>query len=78
MSENYVLVEVSMFSGRSLEAKRALYKSIVQRFTALGINATDITILIHELPADNWGIRGGVPASEVELGYKVRLKSRAA
>jgi phenylpyruvate tautomerase PptA (4-oxalocrotonate tautomerase family) len=23
------------------------------------------------LEAENWGIRGGVPASEVELGFKV-------
>ncbi|HXU43516.1 MAG TPA: tautomerase family protein [Burkholderiales bacterium] len=70
-SENYLLVEVSMFSGRSLEAKRALYQAIVQRFGRLGVDASDITIVIHELPAENWGIRGGIPASEVELGYKV-------
>ncbi len=70
-SENYVLVEISMFSGRSLEAKRALYKRIVERVTPLGIDPSDITIVIHEIPAENWGIRGGVPASEVELGYKV-------
>lgn len=30
-SENYVLVEITMFSGRSLTAKRALYQGIVQR-----------------------------------------------
>jgi phenylpyruvate tautomerase PptA (4-oxalocrotonate tautomerase family) len=70
-SENYLLVEVSMFSGRSLEAKRALYQGIVQRLARLGVDASDITIVIYEVPAENWGIRGGVPASEVELGFKV-------
>jgi phenylpyruvate tautomerase PptA (4-oxalocrotonate tautomerase family) len=70
-SENYVLVEVSMFSGRSLEAKRALYQGIVQRLVPLGLDASDITIVIYEVPPENWGIRGGVPASEVELGFKV-------
>jgi phenylpyruvate tautomerase PptA (4-oxalocrotonate tautomerase family) len=71
ISENYVLVEVSMFSGRSLDAKRALYQRIVQRLVPLGFDASDITIVIHEVPPENWGIRGGVPASEVELGYEV-------
>lgn len=70
-SENYVLVEVSMFSGRSLEAKRALYQGIVQGLARLGIDASDITIVIYEVPPENWGIRGGIPASEVELGFKV-------
>lgn len=70
-SENYVLVEVSMFSGRSLDAKRALYQGIVQRLEPLGIDASDITIVVNELPRENWGIRGGIPASEVELGFKV-------
>lgn len=70
-SENYLLVEVSMFSGRSLEAKRALYQGIVQRLARLGVDESDITIVIYEVPPENWGIRGGVPASEVELGFKV-------
>jgi phenylpyruvate tautomerase PptA (4-oxalocrotonate tautomerase family) len=30
-----------------------------------------ITILLRESGAENWGIRGGVPASEVDLGFKV-------
>lgn len=35
-TENYTLVEISMFPGRSLEAKKALNQSLVQRFDALG------------------------------------------
>ncbi|MBI3523433.1 MAG: tautomerase family protein [Betaproteobacteria bacterium] len=70
-SENYVLVEISMFSGRSLQAKRSLYQRVVQRLANLGVGASDITIVIYEVPPENWGIRGGVPASEVELGFKV-------
>src|SRR5262249_34835249 len=34
-SENYTLVEIVMFPGRSREAKRNLYRSIVRRFGAL-------------------------------------------
>jgi phenylpyruvate tautomerase PptA (4-oxalocrotonate tautomerase family) len=72
-SEHYLLVEISLFAGRSLDAKRALYQRIVQRFGTLGVAAGDITIVLHEIPAENWGIRGGVPASEVELGFEIRV-----
>jgi len=72
-SENYVLVEFSMFPGRSLEAKRNLYQGIVKRFGEIGIEPKDIFIVVHEVPMDNWGIRGGIPASEVNLGFKVNV-----
>jgi phenylpyruvate tautomerase PptA (4-oxalocrotonate tautomerase family) len=70
-SENYTLVELSLFSGRSLEAKRNLYQGIVRRFGELGIKPDDVFIVLNEVPMDNWGIRGGVPASEIELGFKI-------
>ncbi|HEX7510149.1 MAG TPA: tautomerase family protein [Chitinivibrionales bacterium] len=72
-SGNYVLVELSMFPGRSLEAKRNLYQGIVKRFGEIGIEPKDIFIVVHEVPPDNWGIRGGIPASEVNLGFKVNV-----
>jgi phenylpyruvate tautomerase PptA (4-oxalocrotonate tautomerase family) len=72
-TENYLLVEISLFAGRSLDAKRALYQSIVRRFGTLGVDASDVTIVLHDVPAENWGIRGGVPASEVDLGFKVNV-----
>jgi len=70
-SENYTLVELSMFPGRSLEAKRHLYQGIVKRFGEIGIEAKDVFIVLNEVPMDNWGIRGGIPASEVDLGFKI-------
>jgi phenylpyruvate tautomerase PptA (4-oxalocrotonate tautomerase family) len=68
---NYTFVEFVLFRGRSLEAKRNLYASVVRRFGELGIAADDIVIVLHELPLENWGVRGGKPASEVDLGFKV-------
>src|SRR6185369_7844584 len=53
-SENYLLIEISLFSGRSLDAKRALYKTIVARFSELGIAKQDIRIILHDVPMDNW------------------------
>ena len=69
--ENYTFVEITLFPGRSLDAKRKLYQSIVRRFGELGIVPSDIVIVLNEPSLDNWGIRGGVPASEIDLGFKV-------
>jgi len=70
-TENFTLVEITLFPGRSLEAKRRLYQSIVRRFGELGISQMDIFIVLNEPPLDNWGIRGGIPASEVDIGFKI-------
>jgi len=70
-SDNYLLVEITLFAGRSLEAKRALYRQVVERFGRLGIDANDVTIVLHEVAPENWGIRGGKPASEVDLGFRL-------
>jgi phenylpyruvate tautomerase PptA (4-oxalocrotonate tautomerase family) len=59
--ENYTLVEITLFAGRSLQAKRTLYKRIVKRFEALGIPASDVVIVLNEAPLENWGLRGGQP-----------------
>ncbi len=72
-SENYTFVEIIMFPGRSRDAKRNLYRAIVRRFGELGIEAKDIFIVLHEPPLENWGIRGGVPASEVDLGFDTNV-----
>jgi phenylpyruvate tautomerase PptA (4-oxalocrotonate tautomerase family) len=69
--ERYTLVDVDLFSGRSLEAKKALYRALVRNLGALGIPADHVKVLLRESAAQNWGIRGGVPASEVDLGFKV-------
>ena len=71
-TENYTFVEFILFPGRSLEAKRRLYQGIVQRFGVLGIQPSDILIVLHEPPLDNWGIRG-LPASEIDLGFDLNV-----
>ncbi len=72
-TENYTFVEILLFPGRSLEAQRNLYREIVTRFGELGIVASDIFIVLHEPPLENWGIRGGVPASEINLGFNLHV-----
>lgn len=72
-SEKYTLVEITAFLGRSLDAKRLLYKNIVDNLKALGIDAMDIFIIIYEEPLENWGIRGGFPACDLDLGFDVNV-----
>ncbi len=69
--ERYTLVTVDLFSGRSLDAKKALYRALVKNLGACGIPADHVKILLRESPPENWGIRGGVPASEVDLGFRI-------
>ncbi|SDO72135.1 Tautomerase enzyme [Rhodoferax sp. OV413] len=63
-SENYTLVEVLMFPGRSMDAKRTLYQGITQRFGALGIAPIDVMVVLTEPPKESWGLLG-LPASEI-------------
>jgi phenylpyruvate tautomerase PptA (4-oxalocrotonate tautomerase family) len=69
----YTLIEITLFSGRSRTAKRALYGAIVRNLGALGVPALDIKIALIEVPPENWGIRGGQPASEVDLGFEINV-----
>jgi phenylpyruvate tautomerase PptA (4-oxalocrotonate tautomerase family) len=70
-SERYTRVEIELFAGRSLKAKRELYRIIVANLSKLGVPDMEIKTVLIEVPATNWGIRGGLPASEVQLGFKV-------
>ena len=70
-SQRFTRVEITMFAGRSIEAKRSLYKAIVQNLAALGVPELEIKIVLNEQPLENWGVRGGLPASEIELSFKV-------
>lgn len=70
-SGRYTRIEIKLFSGRSMEAKRNLYQAIVQNLAALGVPKNEIKILLLEIPPQNWGIQGGLPASEVDVGFKV-------
>ena len=70
-TSNYTLIEITTFPGRSLDAKRKLYQTIVQNLNKLDIQQNDLLIVLKEPPLDNWGVRGGIPASEIDLGFKL-------
>jgi phenylpyruvate tautomerase PptA (4-oxalocrotonate tautomerase family) len=69
--EFYTHISIEAFAGRSLEAKRSLYKEIVNRLEPFGIPRDHVKILLREIPKENWGIRGGQAGCDVELGFKI-------
>jgi phenylpyruvate tautomerase PptA (4-oxalocrotonate tautomerase family) len=70
-SQRYTRVEVTLFAGRSMEAKRALYRAVVANLAGLGVPETEVKTILIEVPTENWGLRGGYPASELDLGFKI-------
>jgi phenylpyruvate tautomerase PptA (4-oxalocrotonate tautomerase family) len=71
--ERYTVVNIDCFAGRTLDAKRALYRTIVENLAPLGIPADHVKIVVRDVPKENWGIRGGKAGSDVELGFKVEV-----
>jgi len=71
-SDQFVVIEIIVFPGRSFDARKKLYAAIVQNLEkSPGIPGNDIVIVLHEPPLENWGIHGGRPASEVDVGFKI-------
>jgi phenylpyruvate tautomerase PptA (4-oxalocrotonate tautomerase family) len=70
-SEQYTVIEISMFEGRTVEAKKHLLRLLMDRLnTQLNIPMQDIEITIFETPRHNWGIRGST-GDELNLNYRV-------
>jgi 4-oxalocrotonate tautomerase len=52
------IVHVYMWSGVSREAKARIIKDIAKVFEELGIPGHAVEVVIHEVPRENWGVRG--------------------
>lgn len=73
-TDDFILIELTIFKGRSFDAKKNLYKTTVDYLEkALNISRTDIMIVINEPPLENWGLAGGKPANEVDLGFSINV-----
>ncbi|MCG8001730.1 MAG: tautomerase family protein [Candidatus Thiodiazotropha lotti] len=72
-SAKYIIIEISMFEGRTIETKKTLIRELYTNIESqAGINTQDIEITIFETPKENWGIRG-LPGDELTLSYKVEV-----
>ena len=71
--EHFMIVDITVFIGRSLNAKRNLYREIVERFAALGISRQDVFIVLRENPTENWGLRGGIAGCDIDFGFTINV-----
>jgi phenylpyruvate tautomerase PptA (4-oxalocrotonate tautomerase family) len=71
--ERFTIVTIVAFAGRSVEAKRALYKIIADRFEALGIPRLDVFIVLQEAPTENWGLRGGRAGCDIDFAFDLKV-----
>lgn len=72
-SENYLIIEISMFEGRSATSKKAFIRTIFSNIEKMcQISPQDVEITIFETPKENWGIRGK-NADELALNYQVNV-----
>ncbi|MEM9946669.1 MAG: tautomerase family protein [Cyanobacteria bacterium P01_D01_bin.36] len=70
-TSQYTIIEIVMFEGRSVAAKKRLTRLLFERiYEQLNIEVADIEIVMFELPKHNWGIRG-IPGDELKLNYVV-------
>lgn len=69
----FTWIEIDCFVGRSIETKRKLYQQLIHHLAQLGIPKDHVSILIRESQLENWGIRGGKAASDVDLGFDVKI-----
>lgn len=70
-SQQYTIIELSLFAGRSIETKKALIQSLFHNIEQdCGISPNDIEVTLLETARENWGIRGQ-SGDELALNYKV-------
>lgn len=67
---HYTIIEISLFTGRTIDAKRRLYAELGTALAPFGLEPHDLKVILYEVPRENWGLRG-LPGSEIELGFKV-------
>ncbi len=71
--ELYTFVAIDCFAGRSVQAKRNLYREVAKRLAVRGIPPDHLTIVLRESAVENWGVRGGQAACDVDLGFDLSV-----
>jgi 4-oxalocrotonate tautomerase len=59
-SDNMVFIQITLNAGRTLEQKRALYRTIADKLAAgPGLRREDVLISLVEVPKENWSFGNG-------------------
>lgn len=72
LSEGYTIVTVTMFSGRSDAAKRALIEAITTALAEIGTPPSEVDVVLQEQPRGHWA-RGGRLASDYEPPFEIEV-----
>ena len=60
-TDGIVVVQITLNEGRTVELKKAFFKTLAQRLNAeLGIRAEDIFVSLVEVKKENWSFGNGV------------------
>ena len=58
-SDNFMIIELTIFPGRTKEQKKSAIEIITSKLVkALSIAPEDVFIIINEPPLENWGMAG--------------------
>jgi phenylpyruvate tautomerase PptA (4-oxalocrotonate tautomerase family) len=57
-SQNFMIIEIHLFPGRSDEQKQQIFQSVCSRLNRIGIDENDVFIELIEQPNAHWGIAG--------------------
>ena len=72
-TERSTIVEIGMFEGRSIDAKKRLIRLLFERAQKeIGLAPADLEVTITETPKHNRGFRGQ-PGDEIGLNHKVEV-----
>ncbi len=60
-SENFVMIQITLNQGRSVELKKAFYKKVAEELQEqLSVRPEDVLINLVEVPPENWSFGNGI------------------
>lgn len=58
-TDDFVLVEILLGTGRSVKVKKQVLASIVERLSETGFDPENLMVVFHDVPWENWSPAGG-------------------
>jgi 4-oxalocrotonate tautomerase len=59
-TNDIVIVQLTISTGRTLEKKRALFRRIADNLAALGLRREDVWVNLVEVATENWSFGNGI------------------
>lgn len=58
-TDEFVLVEILLGAGRSVELKKRIVTTLVERLSATGFDPENLMVVFQDVPWENWSPAGG-------------------